>query len=462
MKINPNTKEAYQLFHEGALAFCRAEQQGLRIDVNYCQQQKENLTNEIGQIREEAEKSKLVKHWKHVYGAKYNFNSNFQLAHILYDIRKIKPMKTTASGRGATDEEALTALDMPELDAIIKIRKLMKIRDTYLDAYIREQVNEKIHPFFNLHLVRTYRSSSDSQNFQNIPKRDEFAKKITRGVIFPRKGYQFVGLDFSGIEVRVACIYTEDDKLIHDVLHGDMHKDMAIELYKLDSLDKHHEGEGRFRQGTKGGFVFPQFYGDYYGHCAPNLVKYASNAYLKDGTPGLVHLEKKGLIRLDKKGNVKNIDNFIEHVKKVEDEFWHVRYKKYTRWKDKVWKRYQKKGYIDMLTGFRCSGLMNKKDVTNYPFQGTAFHCLLKAFIEVDRIAYADGWDSFPVFQVHDEMVCDTNPKEMKKVAKVMQYVATEWLAKQWEWINIPLEVEMEYTEVDESLAELRFLDLSK
>jgi len=453
----PMTKDAYDLFHSGTLAFARAERVGLRIDVAYCLAQQKKLSAKIVHLKDKVNHSKFGQHWKRIYGAKYNFNSDYQIAHILYGIKKIKPVKLTDSGKGSTDEEALSALGIPELNLVIKVRKLIKVRDTYLGAYVREQVNGVVHPSFNLHLVGTFRSSSDSPNFQNIPKRDEEARKITRSAIFPRKGCQFIGLDFSGIEVRMACIYTEDPQLIQDTIQGDMHRDMAIELYMLDSLDKHHAGEGNLRQGGKNGFVFPEFYGDYYGNCAPNLLKWAGKAYLKDGTPALVHLEKKGLVKLNRAGGVQNSAKFIEHVKKIEDYFWNVRYKIYTRWKNRSWKNYQKNGYVDMFTGFRCSGLMNKKEVTNYPFQGTAFHCLLKVFIEVDKLAYSKNWNSFPVFQVHDDMTVDTHPTEFDMVGKEMHRIATEELAQQWSWINIPLKVEMEKGEVDQSLFEKKF-----
>ena len=113
-----------------------------------------------------------------------------------------------------------------------------------------------------------------------------------------------------------------------------------------------------------------------------------------------------------------------------------------------------------MFTGFRCSGLMNKKEVTNYPFQGTAFHCLLKVFIEVDKLAYSKDWNSFPVFQVHDDMTVDTYSTEFDMVGKEMHRIATEELAQQWSWINIPLKVEMEKGEVDQSLFEKKFYAL--
>ena len=97
---------------------------------------------------------------------------------------KIEPIKTTEGGdQGSTDEETLRRLDVPGLDLILSIRKLTKIKTTYLGAFAREQYNGFIHPSFNLHNVRTYRSSSDGPNFQNIPKRDKEAMNICSRVI---------------------------------------------------------------------------------------------------------------------------------------------------------------------------------------------------------------------------------------------------------------------------------------
>jgi len=460
MKITATTKEAYQLFHEGILALGRAERAGMRVDVGYCDKQKKWLTKKADRLEKKILQSQFGRHWRHSTGGKLNLNSNSQLGRFLYQIKKYKPTRQTEAGSPSTDEEALSELNIPELDMLLEMRKLRKVRDTYLDAFVREQVDGYVHPFFNLHLVKTFRSSSDSPNFQNIPKRDKQAMKICRGALYPRPGHQFLSMDYSGIEVRMACIYTEDEKLTYDTLHGDMHKDMAVELYMLDSLDKRHPGETVLRQGAKNGFVFPQFYGDYWGGCAPNLLKWTKTAYLRDDTPALVHLKNKGLVELDKNGTLVNSDKFFDHVKNVENQFWKVRYKTYSKWKDQQWASYQRKGYIDMKTGFRCSGLMNRKDVGNYPFQGSAFHCLLWAFIEIDKeIQYQELYSRL-VSQIHDEVTADVHPEEFKVMTKLMADISQVRIREAWPWITVPLEVEAEASEIDKSWGERNFFPL--
>ncbi len=262
----------------------------------------------------------------------------------------------------------------------------------------------------------------------------------------------------SGIIIK-NC-YTQDPKLHYDVEHGDMHKDMAIELYMLDSLDKHHPGEKDLRQGGKNGFVFPEFYGDYYGNCAPNLLKWAEKCYLTDDTPVYVHLQNKKLLKLNKDGSIKNSSAFTEHVKHVEDMFWNERYGVYNEWKNKTWADYQQTGYIDLKTGFRCGGVMSKKDVCNYPFQGSAFHCLLWTFNQTDALIQKEKIESRLVSQIHDELTADTHPDELMDLAIAINDIATKQLPEHWPWINLPLEIEAEASAIDRPWSEKEFLPL--
>jgi DNA polymerase-1 len=453
LHVTPTTREAYRLLHEGSLALARAEQQGMRIDVDYCKRMRTHLTRKMKMKQEKFEGSKLYRQWKHIYGSKTKLTSNDQLAHILYNVRKLDPPKLTDSGKGSTDEDTLSRLDIPEIKDLLDLQRSKRVRDTYLGAFVREQVDGYIHPFFNLHVAITYRSSSDHPNFQNIPIRDELSKRICRRAIFPRPGHQLLESDFSGIEVRISQCYHKDPNMYRYIVDPttDMHRDMAIQLYLLDYFDKSipvHKNV--LRQGAKNSFVFPQFYGDFYGNCARGLAIQWGKLPLGRWRKGQGIELPEGHIsdHLISKG-IRSFDDFEEHVKRVESDFWGNRFKVYEQWKTKWWRQYQKRGYFDMLSGFRSEGVFDKKQTINAPIQGPAFHCLLWTFIEVDRIAQEERWDSKLIGQIHDSIIADVHPAERDHVAETIHRVGCIELPKVWSWINVPLEMEADICDVD-------------
>lgn len=457
MDTHPRSEAAYKLMHEGMLALARAERQGIRVDLTYLSNKKEYLTKKIERLERKFKETDFYRHWEHSRGGKVNINSNAQLAHFLYKTKKIEVEKETDSGQGSTDEETLRQLNIPELDILLDMRKLKKIRDTYLEAFSREQVKGYIHPFFNLHLVKTFRSSSDHPNFQNIPKRDEEAMQIVRKALFPRPGHQLIEADYSGLEVRIAACYHKDPTMlqyIHDPT-SDMHADMAKQLFFLETYDKSKPDHKVLRQAAKNGFVFPEFYGDYYGNCALGLACNWGKLPQGKWKPGQgITFEDKHLSDHMIENGITSLIAFTNHVKKIEQDFWGVRFADYAAWKDRWYRTYQKYGYIDILTGFRCHGPMGKNDCINYPVQGAAFHCLLWSFTELDRIMREEGWDTRLVGQIHDSMILDVNPDELEHVVKVLHRVTCHDLPETWKWINVPLEVEVEVCPVDGSWAE--------
>ncbi len=460
MEIKATSSDAYRLFHEGTLAFGRAEKQGIRVDIEYCENKKKHLTRKIERMELQLKKSKFYKDWQNCTKGPVNMNSNPQLSYYLYDVLKLKPVHETKSGKGATDEEALMQLNIPELTMMLNVRKLRKIRDTYLDGFLREQVDGVIHPSFNLHLVRTFRSSSDRPNFQNIPKRDEEAMLLTRRALFPRRGYQLAEVDFSGIEVRIAACYHKDPvmlKYINDPT-TDMHSDMSSQLFILTDFDKSNHTHKFLRSATKNGFVFPQFYGDYYKNCAMSLAttwcklpedgrwKTGQGVALNDG-----HIADHLIAN-----KIKSLVQFTKHVQEIEEDFWNVRFKAYATWRKKWWLQYQRTGKFTMLTGFECSGLLRKNNVINYPVQGAAFHCLLWCFNRIDYYLYNEGYETRLIGQIHDAIVLDIFPPELERVKQMVKRVMSVELRDAWKWIIVPMDVEMDLGAVDASWADLQ------
>jgi DNA polymerase I len=457
MLYNPRIEEAYKLLHDGILALSHAEQQGLRVDMEYIERKMRVMTHKIDKLEQAFKQTNFFKHWQHSTRGKVNIHSGTQLGIFLYRVKKIKIEKENKSGQGSVDDEALRQMGIPELNDLLTIRKLKRVRDTYLAAFAREQVNGYLHPFFNLHLVTTYRSSSDHPNFQNIPKRDEESMQICRKALYPRPGHQLLEIDYSGLEVRIATCYHKDKTMLAYINDpkSDMHTDMTKQIFMIDKFDKSLPEHDLLRYATKNGFVFPEFYGDYYKKCASNMAcnwgklpqgKWSFGQGIKMPYGTLAnHFIDKG---------IKSLDDFTEHIRKVEADFWGKRFFEYAEWKDKWYNAYRKQGYIDLLTGFRCSGIMSRNDCLNYPVQGAAFHCLLWSFIRLDELIRSEKLDSRLIGQIHDSILIDVSPDELEYITEMAHKITCFELPEVWKWIIVPLDIDAEVCPVDASWAE--------
>ena len=458
MKINPRTSEAYKLVHNGILALAHAEEQGIRVDTDYTEKKMAQLVRRIERLEKEFKETNFFRHWQHTMKGTVNIYSNLQLGNYLYKAKGIKIEKETTSGQGATDEEALLQMNIPELSTLLELRKLKKLQD-YLDLFTREQVNGYLHPFFNLHLVQTHRSSSNSPNFQNIPKRDEESMNIVRKALYPRPGHQLLEIDYSGLEVRIAACYHKDPTMLKYIKDptSDMHSDMAKQLFILDNFDKSIKSHDTLRQAAKNGFVFPEFYGDYYKNCAQSLAcNWGKLPQGKWSRGQGIEIDTENYTLADHfiSKDIRSLTAFEEHVKDIETDFWRVRFSDYADWKDRWYNIYKKHGYIDLLTGFRCSGIMDRKQVINYPVQGAAFHCLLWSFIRLDQIIIEDHLDSRLVGQIHDSILLDVNPDELDYIMEAAHKITCFELPEEWPWLIVPLDIDAEVCPVDGSWAE--------
>ena len=461
-EVTATSQDAYNLFHEGTLVLSKAEQAGIRIDMEYCKNMRKQLGKQIEEKEKEFYSTKFYKEWNRRSKTPPNIYSGQQLGKHLYKNLKLKPPHTTQSGGGATDEEALNQLRIPELQLITEAKKLKKIRDTYLESFMREAINGFIHPSFNLNLVRTYRSSSQDPNFQNIPKRDKQAKKIVRDALYARKGNLLMEIDFSSIEVRIAACYHQDPTMLAYLRDpsSDMHGDMAEKIFKV-KMDTSVPELAFLRSATKNGFVFPQFYGDYYGNNAISLAKQWCK--IPSG-------KWKGGKGVDMPGGIKITDHliangisgmnaFTDHLKAIENHFWKDRFPVYAKWKEELWESYQKTGIIRSLTGFTYSGIMLRNEAINFPVQGSAFHCLLWSMIRINKIFREKGLKSCIIGQIHDAIVFDVVPKEKEKIIKIARKVMTKELTKHYSWINVPIDVEIEATEPDQPWSTIKKIE---
>jgi DNA polymerase-1 len=279
------------------------------------------------------------------------------------------------------------------------------------------------------------------------------AMKMIRGALFPRVDHQIMEIDHSQLEVRIAACYHLDPTMIEYIeTDHDMHKDIAIQIFKLKEF-KPELHEKVLRKAAKNGFVFPQFYGDYYKNNAKTIgvewCKLPQTKWTK-GQGVLVGEDHISDLLIDV--GIRSYDAFTNHLKSVEDDFWGNRFMVYDQWKERWWKEYQKKGYFVSKTGFLYRGVMSRNDATNYPVQGSAFHVLLWALIEAVKNKFKQyNFRTKIIGQIHDSLVFDVFPPERENVIEVMKKIMEQEVRKAMSWIIVPLHADVEICPVNES-----------
>ena len=459
----PDLNAAYQLIHEGTVALSEVERSGICIDVEYCREKLAWLDQKSEQAERRLKRSRLYHAWSARYGSKLAYSSAPQLRSVLYADLKVKPFKQTESGEDAADVEALRQTGVDGIEHLIRMRKLKKAKDV-LSGLVRYAIDGKLYPVYNLHTVATYRSSSSDPNLQNVPIRDKEIMDICRRAIIPSKGNVILEVDFSGVEVSISACYHKDPTMIKYLKDpaSDMHADTGRDLFFLQGVNselKKLDGFGTLRQASKNGFVFPQFYGDYYVTCAFNIacnwlkMPQTRDWSVDDG----VEFRGVPVGRLLVGKGMEALSDYTEHVKKVEANFWGRRFPVYKRWREDWYAEYQRTGSFEMPTGFRCSGVYGRNQATNYPVQGPAFHCLLWTLIQV--VGKIRGWRSKMIGEVHDSMLFDAHPDEVAELVALTKQVAEVELGRHWPWIIVPMRVEAKVSEINGSWAQMRVVE---
>jgi DNA polymerase I-like protein with 3'-5' exonuclease and polymerase domains len=456
----PYTPESYQLLHQGAIALAEIECNGMRVDIDYIHKAMGECKKKIQTMTDKLEESDVMQVWRKTFGGKTNIGSTDQLGEVLFEKMGIEAPERTAGGKYKADEKTLALVNNPFVWEYLRIKKLKKVVKDNFPAILREAVDGTIHNFFNLHTVVHFRSSSDKFNFHNIPSRDPEISNIVRSAFIAREGRQIVEIDFSGAEVRVAACYHKDPTMIRDILdpERDMHRDMALELFKLKrkQLAPENSKESKnIRNGAKGDFVFAQFYGSWYVQCAQRLWNYIdiNKCKLPSGILLRDHMASVGLSELgsiDPKSPAES-GTFVDHVRDVERRYWEVRYPIYNQWKMDWFDAYREQGWFQSLTGFICQGYMAKNDVICYPIAGSSFHCLLWTIIKLMRAMKKRGMKSQIVGQIHDSIVADVLPSERDEYIALAFAIIRVKLQRHWPWLIVPMDAEADVAPVGAS-----------
>lgn len=411
--------KAYNLFHEGVQAFAEIERNGIKIDVPLANRLSNLWGNQIEDLKEKILSSREAKKFEKKKHRTLNYKkklSNNDLRTLLYDVLKFEPIKETKTTY-SVDEEVLKYYakkhDCSILSHELEYRKLDKMRNTYLSQFLTYEVDGFIYPTFNLHIPESYRSSSSEPSIHSIPKRFEDAWEI-RQVITTRwlKSGYIVEVDYGSMEVRIIACVTHDPALMEYIVGGgDMHGDWAEIIFKIKENEISEKKFKEYRYIAKNHWVFPLFYGSWYGKIAQTTTR------------------PKWF---------KTYEQWENHLKKCEQKFW-KQFKGVREWQDRLVKSYKCKGYIrDLSWGFIRHGYLSRNKIYNFPIQGPAYHCLQWTINELWRKNFYN-LQSLLCGQIHDALFWDAKNKEIKKLKRKVDYLMTEKIREENPWITVPL-----------------------
>lgn len=431
---------ANDFFTDSLLTCSDMQINGIPLDRKYYASAVLELTEEIKKKERRLKETDECKMFLRTRGREINLSSDQDLRDLFFSLLKFDPIKQTKKNQASVDASVLANLDSPIAKGIVELSKLEKTLSTYIIQFFNEiDDDDKIHPFYNLHIPRTYRGSSDSPNFQNIPTRDETAKKYSRSGIKPSKGNIIMDWDYGAIEVKMGACYTLDMTLITYCIDPttDMHRDTAVDIFNLPK----EEVSKKIRFFAKNGMVFPIWYGSYYVSCAKSLWKDTLDLTTVSGIIVKDHLKSEG---------ISNLKDFTEHLKGVEKAYWE-KFHVFKEWQEEWYRNFEQTGRIRMHTGFECSGYLGRNELVNYTFQGTAFHCLLWSANQINQWLIETGKKSKIVGQIHDCLLFDCYPPERDEIREMSEIISTQNIRKDWPWIIVPLVIEWEETEIDGS-----------
>jgi DNA polymerase-1 len=344
-------------------------------------------------------------------GEQFNINSTQQLAKILFEKIKLRTVKKTKTGF-STDVAVLESLrtEHPIVEQLLEYRQLQKLKSTYVDA-LPKLINRrtgKVHTSFNQSVAATGRLSSSDPNFQNIPIRTEFGRKIRRAFIPTRSDSLILSADYSQIELRIMA-HVSGDPGLGEAFHNreDIHASTASKVFGVRQQDVTREMRRKAKEVNFG-------------------IMYGIGAYGLATRLDIPQSEAKEII-------LRYFERFPKVNQYISDTIAGA----------------HKNGYVETVLGRRryLPEIHNKnqnlrsnaeRQAINMPIQGTAADMIKIAMIRIQKELLARKLSGRMILQVHDELVFDV-PREEETTMKTL--VGTEM--KNALPLSVPIEVDI-------------------
>lgn len=344
-----------------------------------------------------------------------------------------------------TDEEALSAIpssEVPSAPLILEHREVAKIHGTYVVPGLQKKWicrDGLIRAKYSSMTAVSSRLAAEDPNVTNWPKRKH---REVRGMVRARRKRWLMSADYGQIEFRVIGMASRDKNLVKYCWTGyDVHKYWAQRAIKLhgqiidhavkefaETLALFKKKDGReydedaailklLRQEFKNKWVFPQFFGANTHSCAIGL-------HLPDDVAADLGAE-------------------------FWDEFPDVK-----KWQQELIHFYEKHLYVETLGGFKRRGVMSMNEIINHPIQGTAAEIVQEAHMVLSELSELENDPELqPIINVHDDLTFDIGDDTLESK---MPIIAREMCMPRFDYINVPLLVEVGIGERWDQMQELK------
>lgn len=282
LQKNPKILKVYQeILIPGTLFLMDMEEVGIPVSKERMACASKYLDYEIQRAKEVVYSFEAVKQYERDTNKIFNPNSVLQLRVVLFDYLGLDHTgKKTATGAISTDAEVLGELSdqHPLPAAILKVRQLTKIQNTYISKILPELDRDgRIRTNFNLIFTTSGRlSSSGKFNAQQIPRDDP----IIKGCLVAPAGYKIVSQDLRTAEVYYAAVLSGDKNLqAVFATGGDLHSTIAKMVFNLPcAVEEVKKLYSTMRQAAKA-ITFGILYGSGPAKVAESVTKATGEYY---------------------------------------------------------------------------------------------------------------------------------------------------------------------------------------
>jgi DNA polymerase-1 len=206
---------AYDLELVCQRVLCEMELRGIRIDVDYCAEQRDALTERLAEVL-----TRL---------GDVNPNAPQQIIGALV-AAGASLTKRTDKGQLSVDDEVLSALAKQGYSVaadVLEARSLRKILSSYFMNFLEYRAGDVLHPHINQLAARTGRMSVTAPALQTVPR-----QALVRNAFIPRDGHSLVLADYDNEELRVAAHFSGDETMLQAFAHDrDLHGETARSLF---------------------------------------------------------------------------------------------------------------------------------------------------------------------------------------------------------------------------------------